>query len=199
EEEAPPATVLVIDDEPVIQQVLANHLRVAGYRPLIASSGLEGIRILEEEPVDLVLLDLMMPGLSGYETCRRIRERYSLEQLPILILSARGRPEDRSAGLEEGANDYLSKPIAKEELLSRLSTHLQLLDAHRRQSSEVQALRRLLPICASCKRIRDENGEWTHLENYLYEHMETTVSHGLCPSCLPDYLEGEAGGRPRSG
>jgi signal transduction histidine kinase/CheY-like chemotaxis protein len=127
------AHILVVDDEPVNLQVVSNFLRVAGFRLTLASNGAETLRLLEKDPtaIDLILLDVMMPGLSGFEVCRKIRKTHPLETLPILFLSATNRLEDRVAGLEEGGNDYLAKPIDRSELLARVVTHLKLLGAHR--------------------------------------------------------------------
>ncbi len=181
-----PAVILAVDDEPVVLQVLANHLLPKGYRLLQVPSGIEALATLEKETIDLVLLDVMMPQMSGYEVCRRIREQHQLEELPVLFLTAKTRGSDRAAGFREGANDYLSKPIAKDELLARVSTHLKLARIHRGRVDEVKVLRGLLPICCVCKKIRDDKGYWNHLESYLDRHSEAQFSHGLCPVCLED-------------
>ncbi len=180
--------VLAVDDEAVVRQVLANHLRSAGYRVLRAKGGDEALRLLEEHAVDLVLLDVMMPKKSGYEVCREIRRQRSLEELPVLFLSAKHQVDDLMIGFAEGANDYLHKPISKNELLARVAIHLQLLEVHRGRGREVKALRGLLPICAQCKKIRDDRngGTWSELETYLDSHSDATLTHGLCPDCLEE-------------
>lgn len=180
--------ILIIDDEPIVRQVLSNHLGLRGYRLLSASSGVEALEVLASESVDLVLLDVMMPRMSGYEVCRRIREQHSLEELPVIFLSAKTRASDRVAGFEEGGNDFLSKPIAKKELLARVQTQLKLLTAHRAQAEELKVLSGLLPICAYCKSIRDDDGAWNPLESYIDRHSEAAFSHGVCPDCLRAHL-----------
>lgn len=184
--------ILTVDDEPVVRQVLLNHLTAAGYRLRQASSGSVALRLLEQESIDLVLLDVMMPRMSGYEVCRRIRERHLPEELPVLFLSAKEQTSDRETGLAEGANDYLLKPISKGELLLRVSTHLDLLTAHRRQKEEVKTLRGLLPICSGCKKIRDDEGYWAEIETYLVKHSEAEISHGLCFDCATRLYPGVA-------
>lgn len=129
---ATPHRILIVDDEAVNRAVLYNHLRSAGYLVEQASHGEEALEILAREDIDLVVLDVMMPRISGYEVCRRIRRDHPLEKLPILFLTAKTQVADLVAGLGAGGNDFLAKPIAKEELLARVGTHLELLDVHRK-------------------------------------------------------------------
>ncbi|MCC5624410.1 response regulator, partial [Nostoc sp. CHAB 5715] len=119
--------ILIVDDELVNRQVLVNYLSLHNYRISQASSGPEALAALEHglRP-DLILLDVMMPRMTGYEVTQNIRSSWPLYELPIVLLTAKNRISDLVAGLETGANDYLSKPIAKEELLARLKTHLNL-------------------------------------------------------------------------
>jgi signal transduction histidine kinase/serine phosphatase RsbU (regulator of sigma subunit)/streptogramin lyase len=124
------ANILIVDDEPVNQQVLANYLSVQNYTITQAMSGQEALSLIETGPVpDLVLLDVMMPRMSGFEVARQLRERFPPYELPILILTARNRTIDLVTGLEAGANDYLTKPFDKPELLARVNTLLTLKEA----------------------------------------------------------------------
>ncbi len=93
----------------------------------MASSGEEALRLLEEQRFDLVLLDVMMPKVSGYEVCRVLRESYPIEELPVIFLTAKNQTSDVATGLSLGANDYLVKPISKGELSARVRPHLDLL------------------------------------------------------------------------
>lgn len=120
-------TILIVDDEPVIRQVLTNYLDASKYRSLQAPNGPEALRLLAEERCDLVLLDVMMPRMSGYDVCRRIRERLPPQALPVIFLTAKDQVADLVAGFSAGANDFLTKPISKSELLARVKTHLDLL------------------------------------------------------------------------
>lgn len=120
----PPYKILVVDDEPVNRQVLVNHLSLHNYEITEASSGSEALALLEGRlKPDLILLDVMMPRMTGYEVTRRIRETWQANELPIVLLTARNQVSDLVVGLESGANDYLTKPIAKDELLARIKTH----------------------------------------------------------------------------
>lgn len=118
--------VLVADDEPVNLQVLTNQLTLEGYEVITASNGEEVLRIIEEQSIELLILDIMMPKMSGFEVCQRLREKYSLMDLPILMLTAKSQVRDKITSFEVGANDYLTKPCDKEELLSRVKTLVRL-------------------------------------------------------------------------
>ncbi len=121
------ATLLVVDDEPINLQVLVNHLEGGGYRVVTAINGEEALKLLNEGLIpDMIILDVMMPGISGYEVCRRIREMYYSYEIPVLMLTARNRPEDISRGFDAGANDYLLKPVDRHELTARVQNLLSL-------------------------------------------------------------------------
>ncbi|MBF0236449.1 MAG: response regulator [SAR324 cluster bacterium] len=121
-------TILVVDDEPVNLEVLKNQLRLYHYKVLAVDNGYEAMEILKSHKPDLVLLDLMMPGMSGYEVCQRIREIYDPTLLPVIVVSAKNQVEDLVKGLELGANDYIVKPFSRDELIARIRTHLTLSD-----------------------------------------------------------------------
>lgn len=109
--------ILVVDDEVRYQRLLAANLHTDKYDVITASNGVEAIEIFSSQPIDLILLDVMMPELDGFETCQRIRE-YS--NVPIIMLTAKGDEKDRVRGLDLGADDYLSKPFSATELLARV-------------------------------------------------------------------------------
>ncbi|CAM2010869.1 ATP-binding protein [Acanthopleuribacter pedis] len=122
--------ILCVDDEPVNQQVLANHLTLRNYEVVQAMNGIDALRRIEDgEHFDLVILDVMMPGMSGYEVATRIRDQYNLVELPILMLTAKNQSVDMVKGFECGVNDYLSKPFDRRELLARVDTFLALKQA----------------------------------------------------------------------
>ncbi len=143
----PGRNVLVVDDEIVNQQVLKNVLTLDDYAVFQAFSGKEALAAIDSgRHFDLVLLDVMMPMMSGYELCEKIRETLPSHELPIIMLSARNQIEDLVTGLNAGANDYLTKPISREELLARIRTHLNLktlIAENARMSAELDVARRL--------------------------------------------------------
>jgi two-component system sensor histidine kinase ChiS len=131
--------LLLVDDEATNRQVLCNHLSLQGYQLVEAESGPQALEFLHlHGPFDLVLLDIMMPRMSGYEVCARIRKEFPVNELPVIFLSAKNLIADLMDGFEVGANDFLTKPIAKGELVSRVRTHLQLLDVHRHLEEKVK-------------------------------------------------------------
>src|SRR5437870_10545881 len=111
------STVLVVDDEPIVRDVVVRYLERDGYRTLEAATGDEARRVLEREEASLVVLDVMLPGMDGLQLCRWIRAR---SDLPIVMLTARGEESDRIVGLELGADDYLTKPFSPRELAVRV-------------------------------------------------------------------------------
>jgi two-component system, OmpR family, response regulator ResD len=110
-------TVLVVDDEPIVRDVVVRYLRRDGYETREAATGDEARRILEAESPELVVLDVMLPGTDGLELCRWIRSR---SELPVIMLTARGEETDRIVGLELGADDYVTKPFSPRELTVRV-------------------------------------------------------------------------------
>ncbi|WP_051056139.1 ATP-binding protein [Cylindrospermum stagnale] len=120
----PEWSILIVDDEPVNRQVLVNHLSLYNYEITEAASGIEALAILEGglKP-DLILLDVMMPRMTGYDVTRQIRQTWQASELPIVLLTARNQVSDLVVGFEAGANDYLTKPISKDELLARIKVH----------------------------------------------------------------------------
>jgi DNA-binding response OmpR family regulator len=114
------AEILVVDDDRDVAQSIELALRRRGFRVIIAYSGVEALKTLRRYRPDLLILDVLMPGMSGMEVCRRLRADAGLSDLPIIFLTARGQESDRIEGLKAGADDYISKPFNLEELLLRV-------------------------------------------------------------------------------
>ena len=118
------AHILVVDDEPDISALVAYHLARESYRVRTAASGPEALRAMEAEVPDLMVLDLMLPGLSGLEVLREVRRREEWREVPVLLLSARREEEDRVEGLRLGADDYVAKPFSPQEVVLRVGAVL---------------------------------------------------------------------------
>lgn len=111
--------VLIVEDEPPLAELVRYNIEKEGFRALCVGDGEEAMLLVEEEEPDLIILDWMLPGLSGIEVCRRLRERKNTKSLPIIMLTARGEESDRIRGLDSGADDYIVKPFSPNELLAR--------------------------------------------------------------------------------
>lgn len=118
------ATVLIVEDEPALRELLSLVLRRAGYRVEAVADGPAALDWIRDRKPDLILLDVMLPGMDGFAVCRRLRTLWPLRTVPILMLTAMGRIEDKLQGIEAGADDYLTKPVAIPELLGRVEMHL---------------------------------------------------------------------------
>ena len=121
------ADILVVDDEPTITEVLCRYLERAGYRTRTAGDGLAAMAAVHEHAPDLIVLDLMLPGIDGLEVMRRVRER-DRDSTAIILLTARGEPTDRVVGLRLGADDYVVKPFSPAEIVARVDAVLRRLD-----------------------------------------------------------------------
>ena len=175
-----PFRILVVDDEPVNRLVLLNHLSLHDYRVTEASGGPEAMRILaDEEPFDLILLDIMMPGMSGYQFCEELRNRYPLQELPVIFLTARNRASDMMTGFSSGANDFLTKPVNKVELLSRVRTHLQLLDTNR--NLEARVVNRTRELSEKNQELETLDGivRAINREHQLHRVFDTLLEQGM--------------------
>lgn len=126
ERETPRRRVLVVDDEASVREVLAQYLHVEGYAVVQAADGIEALKAAAHQPPDLVILDLMLPGIDGLEVCRRLRERSAV---PILMLTARGEETDKLEGFRVGTDDYVTKPFSLREVMMRVKALMRRLDA----------------------------------------------------------------------
>ncbi len=118
------ATILVIDDDELVSRTLQRTLKLYNYQVMVANSGPEGLQLARRHRPDLLVLDIMMPGMDGYQVCRQIRGDPLLADLPVLFLTAKGKDEDKIEGFRAGADDYLSKPFNMEELQLRVKAIL---------------------------------------------------------------------------
>lgn len=120
-------TVLLVEDEPDVVDLLRFHLRRAGFKVLVADTGLNGLEAVRQNLPDAVILDIMLPGLSGFEVCRAMKSDPALAAIPVLMLTAKGDVKDRVKGLETGAEDYVTKPFSPKEVVLRVQGLLKRL------------------------------------------------------------------------
>jgi diguanylate cyclase (GGDEF)-like protein len=120
-----PIKVLVVDDEPVICSLVADTLQENGQEVICALDGTEGLKLAKQERPDLIILDIMMPDMNGYEVCRQLRRSFMTSNIPVIMLTALDQTPDIVKGMDEGADDYITKPFHPSELRSRVKSHLQ--------------------------------------------------------------------------
>ena len=116
--------ILIIEDDPGTTRFLVYTLEQEGYKVLSAEDGLEGLKKARDEHPDLIILDIMLPGMDGYEICHRLRQKPETRTVPVLIVSGRARQDDKNIGLRMGADDYLSKPVDPQTILAKVETML---------------------------------------------------------------------------
>ena len=207
---AGPLPVLVADDDNVSLRVLEATLRGWGHEVTAARDGLAAWEVLQRpDRPRLAVIDWMMPGLEGPEVCRRARALGRAVPTYMILLTARVDTGDIVAGLDSGADDYVTKPFDRQELRSRLRVGervvaLQQGLADRVKELEialgqVKQLKGLLPICSYCKKVRDDRNYWQRVETYIAAHSEARFSHGICPDCWKDVIEPDLAARVGDG
>ena len=143
-------------------------------------------KALSEPHPDLILLDILMPDIDGYEVCRQLKQNHTTKDIPIIFISAVSEAMDEAKGFSLGAVDYVPKPFNPETVKARVKTHITLsrtLKELQQALKKVKTLSGLLPICSHCKKIRDDEGNWQPLELYIHKFSDADFSHGICPAC----------------
>jgi two-component system cell cycle response regulator len=229
--------ILVVEDSRAQALMLKQLLEDNGFIVHLAGDGVEAQKKLLEKTPRLVLSDIIMPEMDGYELSQWIKSNDKLSSIPVVLVTTLSDPDDIIRGLKCGANGFVTKPYDAQFLLSRIYNLLENLEMRQSRRSEtglefsfagerhlvtvdrtqildlllstyetaakrgrelerinrelqeaidtIKALQGMLPICAGCKKIRDDTtGQWHHLETYIEKHSEATFTHGLCPDCL---------------
>ncbi len=187
--------ILIAEDDAVSRRVLQATLSRWNYETIVTADGDEAwTELAKDDCPHLLILDWMMPGLDGTELCKRLRARDDGSAFYILLLTAKTRKDDIVAGLQAGADDYITKPFHHEELRARVQTGRRILELQRRNQEHIEELERalqevkqlsgLLPICSYCKRIREGESYWQQVENYISGHSDARFSHSVCPDCM---------------
>jgi PleD family two-component response regulator len=161
-----------------------------------ANNGRRALTAAKKEHPDLILLDVVMPEMDGYEVCEQLKADERTANIPIVFISSLNETFNKVRAFSTGAVDYITKPFQVEEVLARVTTHItirnqqKLLEAHNMELqaalAKVKQLSGLLPICANCKKIRDDTGYWQQVEVYIESHSEADFSHGICPECTKE-------------
>ena len=191
--------ILIAEDDLTSRTMLAGVLNKGGHEVVETQEGAAAWAALQQPDAPrLAILDWMMPELDGPEVVRRVRALPATNQPPYLILlTTKGDKADIIAGLKDGANDYLVKPFDPGELHARVEVGRRMLEIQaalaakieelRLALDQIKTLRGIVPICANCKKIRDDKGYWSQVEAYVSQHSEARFSHGICPDCIKIY------------
>ena len=189
-------TILIVDDIPTNLDVLFKQLELSNFRVLVAQDGASAIRQAEFARPDIILLDVMMPDLDGFETCRRLKANEITSEIPVIFMTALSDIDSKVKGFEVGGVDYVTKPIRWQEVFARVTTHTKLRTLQKDLQEKnvelqealdnIKVLKGLLPICTSCKKIRDDQGYWQQVEIYIHDHSEADFTHGFCPGCIQE-------------
>jgi len=196
--------ILIAEDDQISRGVLEAALVKRGYDVVVTSNGQEAWEVLQREDApQMAILDWMMPIMDGLEVCRKVRAREGGPFVYIIILTAKGRKEDITTGLGAGGDDYVTKPFNAKELHARVQVGVRIINLQNSlvehvgklqdALSRVKQLQGMLPICAYCKKIRNDRNYWQQVENYISEHSEVKFSHGICPECYEKLVEPEFG------
>jgi DNA-binding response OmpR family regulator len=187
-------SILIVDDKPENLFALEQVLKKLGPEIIKASSGNEALALTLNHVFALILLDVRMPEMDGYEVAETLRGEEKTKDTPIIFLTASYTDDSQSLkGYDVGAVDYIVKPINPTILISKVRVFLELNrkeNEHKKLIKDlslaldkVKTLSGLLPICSSCKKIRDDSGYWQQVEVYIRNHTEADFSHSLCPVC----------------
>ncbi len=207
--------ILVAEDDGMTRLALVKNLEKWGYQVIDVEDGQEAFSILTtEDPPRVAILDWLMPGMEGIEICQKLIHGKNYPLIYTILLTIKKGKEDIVKALNSGAYDFLSKPVHVGELQSRITVGVRLIQAEemlrneimeRKQAEkekenlieklqevlkQVKTLSGLLPICANCKKIRDDKGYWNIIEAYVAKYSEAEFSHGMCPECM-DKLYGD--------
>ena len=197
--------ILIVDDNQANLILMQSHLEGLDVDCYTVLSGHEAVNAAAENDFALILLDVQMPGMNGFETAAALRAEEKTHFVPIIFITAMDQKTYEFKGYESGAVDYISKPVDEEILRSKVKIFMELCCQKRiierqrtelalkvaelqKAMDEIKVLRGIIPICVHCKKIRDDDGYWESVEQYIQEHSEAGFSHGICPDCLKKHF-----------
>lgn len=184
-------SILIIDDDQSLRKTLGDILRAMGYETAAAANGMEGLALMRKNPLNIALIDIGLPDISGVEVMKRIKADYPSTE--VIILTGHATLDSAIEAANSGAFSYLTKPYEIVQLMLNIKRANEKRQANEDQErlilelklalSKVKQLEGIIPICSYCKRIRDDKKSWQQLEGYITAHSEALFSHGICPEC----------------
>ena len=186
--------ILIAEDEPLSRRLLQHVLTEHGHEVIVTSDGIQAWEVLQaDDAPHLAVVDWMMPGLTGLQLCNLVHEAPDADLKYLILLTAKGEKADIVRGLAAGANDYVTKPFDKDELRARVEVGVRMIQLQIRLAdriselqealAHVNQLKGIIPICAQCKKIRDDQNYWQRVEKYIAKNVDAKFTHGLCPDC----------------
>jgi sigma-B regulation protein RsbU (phosphoserine phosphatase) len=171
--------ILIAEDEPVAAKLLQRALESFGHDVSLSSNGEDAWASFQQDPVRLIVSDWIMPGLDGLQLCKKIRERENAPYTYFILLTSQDtRLQNYDLAMEAGVDDFLTKPLDRLTIRMRLQVAERIL----RFTTEVRQLRKLIPMCAWCRKIRNDDNYWQMVESYVTEQTGSEFSHCMCPS-----------------
>ena len=195
--------ILIAEDDHISRKILQTVLTKQGNDVTAAEDGVKALEALQKETPEILITDWMMPDLDGLQLSRQVRELDLPSYVYIILLTALTEKQRIIEGLDAGADDYITKPYDKTELMARVKAGervIRLEKTLREKNAalsdalaQVKQLKGIVPICMHCKKIRNDENYWQQVEEYMHEHSEADFSHSICPECLeehyPDYAK----------
>jgi len=181
--------MLIAEDNLALQLMLKTTFAELGDDLVVTGDGRMACELmLKPDAPKLAILDWMMPGMDGVEVCRKVRAAKFYEPAYLIILTARDKTEDVVKGLKAGANDYIVKPYNAEELRVRVGVGRRVVELQA-SIAQIKTLQGILPICAYCKKIRDDKQYWQQVESYVADHSQAQFNHAICPDCYQKHVK----------
>lgn len=195
--------ILIAEDDHISRKILQTILAKQGNDVTAAEDGLKALEVMQRETPDILITDWLMPDLDGLQLSRQVRALDLPSYVYIILLTALTEKQRIIEGLDAGADDYITKPYDKTELMARVKAGERVIQLERtlREKNaalsdaltQVRQLKGIVPICMHCKKIRNDENYWQQVEVYVAAHTEADFSHGICPQCLeehyPDYAK----------
>ena len=196
--------ILIAEDHDAARNALKGLLEWKGFSVVTTADGTEALEVLtSDDAPSIALLDWEMPGMTGPDICRAVRSNPAGRYLYLIVITAREGEEGIAEAMAAGADDFVRKPFGVPEVVARIRNGQRTLKLERSLAARIteleqalemgRQLKRLLPICAYCKSIRDDSDYWQQIESYIHKHTGTDFSHGICPACMEKVMLEEFG------